>query len=60
MPTKTEILNWRTDHLGAAAKSWGDQATQLESAVNGAQGLLDRLQGSGQFVEAFRTRLKGY
>lgn len=60
MPTKSEILNWRTDHLGAAAKTWGDQATQLDTAVNGAQGLLDGLQGSGQFVEAFRTRLKSY
>lgn len=60
MPTKSEILNWRTDHLGAAAKMWGDQATQLDTAVNGAQGLLDGLQGSGQFVEAFRTRLKSY
>lgn len=38
MPTKSEILNWRTDHLGAAAKTWGDQATQLDTAVNGAQG----------------------
>lgn len=60
MPTKSEILNWRTDHLGAAAKTWRDQATQLDTAVNGAQGLLDGLQGSGQFVEAFRTRLKSY
>lgn len=30
MPTKSEILNWRTDHLGAAAKTWG---TKLRSST---------------------------
>lgn len=53
MPTKSEILNWRTDHLGAAAKTWGDQATQLDTAVNGAQGLLDGLRGPASLSRRF-------
>lgn len=58
MPTKSEVLNWRTDHLGAAAKTWGDQAAQLDSAVQGAQRQLDGLQGSGTFYEAFKKQLQ--
>lgn len=60
MPSKSELLNWRTDHLGVAAKAWGDQASQLDSMVQDTRKTLGDLQGSGEAIETLRTKLREF
>ncbi|NGX05652.1 DUF4185 domain-containing protein [Mycobacteroides franklinii] len=53
-PTRSQIEQWRTDQLGAAAKNWGEVADHIEFILNAAKAAILLPIGAGLFMAKFQ------
>lgn len=53
-PTRSQIEQWRTDQLGAAAKNWGEVADHIEFVLNDAKAAIQTPFGEGEFKKKYQ------
>ncbi|WP_239001664.1 MULTISPECIES: hypothetical protein [unclassified Mycobacteroides] len=52
VPTRSQVERWRTDHLDAAAKTWGDQANLIDVVFGTALRYIEQVPWDGKTGDA--------